>query len=461
MEKAGSQRQPTCTFSPDPSMLTDRLFADSRYHTLPNQRRSVLTKQHYLSRSAENTGVGVCGQIIPWNFPLLMMAWKLGPALATGNTIVLKPAEQTPLTALYVAQLCKEAGFPPGVVNVVPGHGETGAHIVNHPDVDKIAFTGSTEVGKLIQANAANTVKRITLELGGKSPNIIFGDVDLPKAVEVAHQALFFNMGQCCCAGSRTFVEEKIYDQFVEMSAARAKKRVVGNPFQMNVEQGPQIDEEQQNKILSLIESGKQQGARLLTGGKKHGDKGYFIEPTVFADVQDNMDIAKTEIFGPVQQIIKFKNVEEVIERANHTLYGLAAAVFTKDLDKANYMIQGLRAGTVWVNDYNVFGAQVPFGGFKESGLGRENGAYALSNYTEVPVGIAAGAVVHIGGSKGFTIGRRPRHNFPQNIGRRLLPYKTKNLFPGRVLGRCRVQPEPVARSLTHLPCMRYNRYKD
>ncbi|XP_072938317.1 aldehyde dehydrogenase, mitochondrial [Epargyreus clarus] len=328
--------------------------------------------------------VGVCGQIIPWNFPLLMASWKLGPALATGNTIVLKPAEQTPLTALYLAQLIKEAGFPPGVVNVLPGYGDAGAAIVDHPDVDKVAFTGSTEVGKLIQRGAAGSVKRITLELGGKSPNIILADADLSAAVEHAHMALFYNMGQCCTAGSRTFVEDKIYDQFVEMSAERAKRRVVGDPFRPDVEQGPQVDREQHTKILSLIESGKKQGAKLVAGGGRHGDVGYFVQPTVFSDVKDDMDIAKIEIFGPVQQILKFSQLDEVLERSNNTEYGLAAAVFTKDLDKANYLIQGLRAGTVWVNDYNVFGNQVPFGGFKQSGLGRENGPYGLNNYTEV-----------------------------------------------------------------------------
>ncbi|CAF4825264.1 unnamed protein product [Pieris macdunnoughi] len=328
--------------------------------------------------------VGVCGQIIPWNFPLLMAAWKLGPALATGNTLVLKPAEQTPLTALYLAQLVKEAGFPEGVVNVVPGFGDAGAALVDHPDVDKIAFTGSTEVGKLIQKGAAGTVKRITLELGGKSPNIILNDCDLNHAVEQSHMALFYNMGQCCCAGSRTFVQDKIYDKFVEMSAERAKRRIVGNPFDPKTEQGPQIDSEQHEKILSLIESGKKQGANLVTGGKRQGDAGFFVEPTVFADVKDDMDIAKTEIFGPVQQIIKFSDLDEVIARGNNSEYGLAAGIFTKDLDKANYLIQGLRAGTVWVNDYNVFREQVPFGGFKQSGLGRENGPYGLNNYTEV-----------------------------------------------------------------------------
>lgn len=242
--------------------------------------------------------VGVCAQIIPWNFPLLMMAWKLGPALATGNTIVLKPAEQTSLTALYVAQLIKEAGFPPGVINVLPGYGDAGAALSNHRDVDKVAFTGSTEVGKKIQQASGNTnLKRVTLELGGKSPNIILADSDLDYAVETSHFGLFFNMGQCCCAGSRTFIDDKIYDEFVERSAERAKKRTVGNPFDLNNEQGPQVDEEQMQKILGLIETGKREGAKLVAGGNRYaGLPGYFIEPTVFADVQDNMTIAREEV---------------------------------------------------------------------------------------------------------------------------------------------------------------------
>lgn len=299
--------------------------------------------------------VGVCAQIIPWNFPILMMAWKLGPALATGNVIVLKPAEQTSLTALYIAQLTREAGFPDGVINVLPGFGQTGAQLVHHSDVDKIAFTGSTEVGKLIQVGSAGTLKRTTLELGGKSPNIILADADMSHAVETSHFGLFFNMGQCCCAGSRTFVEDKIYDEFVELSAERAKRRTFGNPFDLNTEQGPQIDGEQQQKILSLIDTGKKQGARLIAGGKRPEGKGFYVEPTVFADVHDDMTIAKEEIFGPVQQIIKFKKLDEVIERANNTEYGLAAAVFSKDIDKVNYIVQGLRAGTVWVNTYSKF----------------------------------------------------------------------------------------------------------
>merc|ERR1711962_844560 len=271
--------------------------------------------------------VGVCGQIIPWNFPLLMQAWKLGPALATGNTVVMKLAEQTPLTGLYIAELVREAGFPEGVVNVIPGFGPSaGAAIANHPDIDKVAFTGSTEVGRIIQNAAAGNLKRVTLELGGKSPNIILKDADLANAVETAHFGLFFNMGQCCCAGSRIMVEESIYDQFVEMSVERAKKRTVGNPFDMSNEQGPQVDEELMRKILGYVESGKQQGAKLLTGGSRFGERGFFVQPTVFSDVTDDMKICREEIFGPVQVIQKFSTVDEVIERANKSSYGLAAA---------------------------------------------------------------------------------------------------------------------------------------
>ncbi|KAJ6656709.1 hypothetical protein lerEdw1_003596 [Lerista edwardsae] len=330
--------------------------------------------------------VGVCGQIIPWNFPLLMQAWKLGPALATGNVVVMKLAEQTPLTGLYMASLVKEAGFPPGVVNVIPGYGHTaGAAISSHMDVDKVAFTGSTEVGHLIQKAAAESnLKRVTLELGGKSPNIIMSDADMEWAVEQAHSALFFNQGQCCCAGSRTFVQEDIYHEFVERSVERAKQRVVGNPFDFKTEQGPQVDEAQYKKILGLIGTGKKEGAKLLCGGNPATDRGYFIQPTVFGDVQDNMTIAREEIFGPVMQILKFKTIEEVIHRANDTKYGLAAAIFTRDIDKANYISQSLRAGTVWINCYNVFGSQTPFGGYKLSGQGREGGEYGVTPYMEV-----------------------------------------------------------------------------
>jgi len=330
--------------------------------------------------------VGVVGQIIPWNFPLLMQAWKLGPALAAGNTVVMKPAEQTPLTALRIGELIIEAGFPAGVVNLLPGYGPTaGGAIARHMDVDKVAFTGSTEVGHLImEASAKTNLKRVTLELGGKSPNIIFADADMQAAVEGSHFALFFNQGQCCCAGSRLFVEEKAYDEFVERSAARAKKRTVGDPFDPKTEQGPQVDDVQFEKVMSFIESGKQQGAKLVAGGSRWGDKGYFIEPTVFADVQDNMKIAEEEIFGPVLSIIKFKDIEDLVERANKTMYGLAAGVWTRDIGKAHAIANSVRAGTVWVNCYDVFDAAAPFGGFKMSGIGRELGEYALRNYTEI-----------------------------------------------------------------------------
>jgi aldehyde dehydrogenase (NAD+) len=330
--------------------------------------------------------VGVVGQIIPWNFPLLMQAWKLAPALATGNTVVMKPAEQTPLTALRVAELITEAGFPDGVVNILPGYGPTaGAAIARHMDIDKVAFTGSTEVGHLIMEAAAQTnLKRVTLELGGKSPNIVFADADMDAAIEGSHFGLFFNQGQCCCAGSRLFVEEKAYDEFVERSATRANARTVGDPFDPKTEQGPQVDDVQFEKVMSYIESGKKEGARLVTGGSRVGDRGYFVQPTIFADVRDDMKIAEDEIFGPVMSIIKFKDIEEVVERANNTAYGLAAGVWTRDVAKVHAIANNVRAGTVWVNCYDVFDAAAPFGGFKQSGIGREMGEYGLQQYTEV-----------------------------------------------------------------------------
>nr|AAF73122.1 aldehyde dehydrogenase [Placopecten magellanicus]AAG09204.1 omega-crystallin [Placopecten magellanicus] len=330
--------------------------------------------------------VGVCGQIIPWNFPLLMLAWKIGPAIACGNVVVLKPAEQTPLTALYTAALTKEAGFPPGVVNMIPGYGPTaGAAISEHYDVDKVAFTGSTEVGQIVMQAAARTnLKRVTLELGGKSPNVVFSDADLDIAVEACHNGLFFNMGQCCCAASRTYVQEDIYDVFTKKLVEKAKTRVVGDPFDSRSMSGPQVDQEQFDKILALIDSGVQQGAKLECGGKRHGNVGYFVQPTVFSGVTEDMRIGKEEIFGPVQQIIKFKTMEEVVQRANKTTYGLAAAICTKDIDKVMTYSSQVKAGTVWVNSFNVFGAQCPFGGFKMSGIGRELGESGLQQYSEV-----------------------------------------------------------------------------
>ncbi|GAB2289533.1 hypothetical protein Dimus_023843 [Dionaea muscipula] len=329
--------------------------------------------------------IGVAGQIIPWNFPLIMFAYKVGPALACGNTIVLKSAEQTPLTALYIGKLLHEAGLPPGVLNVVSGFGPTaGAALASHMDVDKLAFTGSTDTGKIVLELAAKSnLKPVTLELGGKSPFIVCEDADVDKTVNLAHFALFFNQGQCCCAGSRTYVHEKIYDEFVEKAKARALRRTVGDPFK-NVEQGPQIDSEQFQKVLRYIKSGIESNAKLECGGDKIGSKGYFIKPTVFSDVKDDMLIAQDEIFGPVQSILKFRELDDVIRRANTTRYGLAAGVFTKDIDRANTLSRALRAGTVWVNCFHVFDAAVPFGGYKMSGIGREKSIYSLHNYLQV-----------------------------------------------------------------------------
>src|SRR5438552_2702335 len=322
--------------------------------------------------------VGVVGQIIPWNFPLLMQAWKWGPALAAGNCVVLKPAEQTPLSALKIAELAQEVGFPDGVVNVVPGYGPTaGAALSSHMDVDKIAFTGETSTGKLVMTAAAQSnLKRVSLELGGKSPNVVFADADLDAAIEGAYFGLFFNQGQCCVAGSRLFVQEKVYDEFVHKMTAKAKARKLGDPFDPTTEQGPQVSQEQMERILGFIDSGHSEGAKCLVGGKRSGKEGYFVEPTVFVDVKDNMRIAREEIFGPVMNILKFKDVDEVIERGNKTFYGLAAAVWTKDLQKALRLSNSLRAGTVWVNCYDVFDIRAPFGGFKQSGIGRELGQY-------------------------------------------------------------------------------------
>jgi aldehyde dehydrogenase (NAD+) len=330
--------------------------------------------------------VGVVGQIIPWNFPLLMQAWKWGPALATGCTIVLKPAEQTPLTALRVAELAQEAGYPDGVINVVPGYGPTaGAAISGHKDIDKVAFTGEYTTGQLVmEAAAKSNLKRVSLELGGKSPNIVFADADLDAAVEGAYFGLFFNQGQCCCAGSRLFVEEKVKDQLLEKLVKKAKGQKVGDPFDPDTTQGPQVSQEQFDRILGYIDAGKKEGAKLLTGGTRHGNKGYFIEPTVFDNVRDEMKMAREEIFGPVMNVLTFKDLDEVVKRGNTTFYGLAAAVWTRDIRKAHRLAKELRAGTVWINCYDVFDAAAPFGGFKMSGFGRELGEYALELYTEV-----------------------------------------------------------------------------
>ena len=329
--------------------------------------------------------VGVVGQIIPWNFPLLMLAWKWGPALACGNTIVMKPAEQTPLTALAAAELAVEAGFPPGVINIVNGLGETaGAAIVTHPGVDKVAFTGHVDTAKIIQKAAADTLKRVTFELGGKSPNVIFADADMEQAVEGAFHAIYFHCGQCCTAGSRLFVEEKIHDELVERLAERSKGRRIGDPLDPATEQGPQVSDEQMQKILGYVDIGKKEGAKLVSGGRRLGDRGFFVEPTVFDRVTDDMTIARDEIFGPVVGVLPFRTIEEVVERANKTHYGLAAAIWTKDLDKAHLFAKNVQAGTVWINCYHMVDTTTPFGGFKMSGQGRENGEAALEHYTEL-----------------------------------------------------------------------------
>jgi phenylacetaldehyde dehydrogenase len=329
--------------------------------------------------------VGVVGQIIPWNFPLLMAAWKLGPALATGNCVVLKPAEQTPLSALRLGEILLEAGLPAGVVNIVTGFGETaGAALAAHQDVDKIAFTGSTEVGKIIVRAAAGNLKKVSLELGGKSPNIVFKDAgDLEAAINGAANAIFFNHGQCCCAGSRLMVEKEIFNEVVSGVAERAKKIKVGPGLAADTEMGPLVSEEQLSRVMRYMSQGKQEGACYLTGGAKAGERGYFVSPTVIKDVKPGMSIVREEIFGPVVVAEPFTKIEELIPRANDTNYGLAAGVWTKDIAKAHRTAAAIHAGTVWINCYNVFDAALPFGGYKESGWGREMGHEALNLYTQ------------------------------------------------------------------------------
>lgn len=333
--------------------------------------------------------IGVCAQIIPWNFPLQMAIWKLGPALAAGNTVVLKPAEETPGMALELAQILAESELPPGVVNIVTGYGEeAGAALAAHPNVNKIAFTGSTEIGKKLMAEASHDLKRITLELGGKSANIVMDDADLSQAVDGALYAAFFHSGQCCTAGTRLFLQDGIYDEFLKRFTERAKGIHLGNPSDKGTDLGPLVSKKQQERVLNHIETGKKEGANCILGGQAPKapelQNGYFVEPTIFVDVTNDMAIAQEEIFGPVVSVLRFSTEEEAIKLANASKYGLAGAVWSQDSEKAMRMAQKLRAGTVWINEYHLINEKAPFGGYKQSGIGRELGEEALDAYTEV-----------------------------------------------------------------------------
>jgi len=332
--------------------------------------------------------LGVVAAIVPWNFPLLLASWKVGPALAAGNAVIWKPASQTSLSALRVGELMLEAGLPPGVINILPGPGaEVGMSLVKHPGVDKVAFTGSTAVGKEVMRNAADTVKRVTLELGGKSPNIVLADANMDEAVKGATTGIFYGKGEVCAAGSRLFVEKKIHDEFMSKLVDRAKKLKPGDPLDPKTRLGAIVSEQQLNTVMGYIDAGKKEGAALVAGGNRvsvDGSKGYFLEPTIFDGVDNKMKIAQEEIFGPVLATIPFDDVDQVADLANQNMYGLAAAVWTGDVKKAHSIVKRLKAGTVWVNAYNLYDVALPFGGYKQSGFGRELGSEALEHYTEV-----------------------------------------------------------------------------
>lgn len=325
----------------------------------------------------------MCGQIVPWNFPLLMSAWKIAPALAAGNTVVLKPAEQTPLTALLLGELFEEAGFPPGVVNVVTGYGDAGAALAAHHDVDKVAFTGSTEVGKLVVDAAKGNLKKVSLELGGKSPNIVFADADFDLAVAGSVNAWLFNHGQCCVAGTRLFVEDTIFEDFTQAVAEAASQVKIGPGMEPTTQLGPLVSQEQFDRVTGYMAAGLADGARALTGGNRFGDRGFFVEPTVFVDVDPSFSIVREEIFGPVVAAMPFNAADDIAAAANDSEYGLAAGIWTRDVSRAHKVAKRLKAGSVWVNQYNGFDTALPFGGYKQSGWGRELGGAALDLYTQ------------------------------------------------------------------------------
>lgn len=349
------------------------------------QGKTIETNEKKLAYTRHEP-IGVVGAIIPWNFPLTMLSWKIGPALAAGNAVILKPSELTPLTALRLCPLFVEAGFPDGVINIVNGYGSTaGQALSEHMTVDKIAFTGSTLTGrKIMEAASKTNLKKVTLELGGKSPSIIFDDVDLEQTVKWVSHGIFLNHGQACTAGSRIFVQAGIYDKFLKAFTEHALSLKVGDPFARDTYQGPQVSQTQFERIMGYIKSGKEDGATVHIGGERHGNEGYFVQPTIFTECKPNMKIVQEEIFGPVAAVIKFTTEEEAIEQANDTLYGLACSVFTRDIDRAIRVAHSIEAGTAWINCHNSTELAVPFGGFKQSGIGRELGEYGLENYTNV-----------------------------------------------------------------------------